>query len=103
MPLAARETVEGVEFHVLVSAGSSRAGIRGLHGDSLKIAVGSPPERGRANAEVLALISGWLGLPARAVCVVSGLASRRKRIRVVGLTGAKLQGAVGNLAKKPSA
>jgi len=103
MPLAARETAEGVEFHVLVSAGSSRPGIRGLHGDSLKIAVGSPPERGRANAEVMALISGWLGLPARAVSLVSGSASRRKRIRVAGFTGPLLNAAADNIAKKPPA
>ena len=80
------EKGDGVEFEVRVSAGSVKAGVRGVHGGALKVAVNAPPERGKANAEALKVIAGWLRVPAGRVAVLSGQASRRKRVRVAGVT-----------------
>lgn len=73
-----------LEISILVSAGSRKAGIRGIHGKSVKLAVSAPPERGKANAEASELVAGWLGVPARNVKVVAGQASRNKVLRVSG-------------------
>ena len=57
-------------------------GIAGVHGEALKVRVVSRPERGRANAELLALLAELLGVPKGAVSVVKGESSRRKVVLV---------------------
>jgi hypothetical protein len=42
----------------------------------------SPPVDGRANAELIALLAGHLGVPKSAISIKSGAASRIKRISV---------------------
>ncbi len=84
--LAAKDVAGGVEFAVVVSAGSARAGIRGLHGDALKVAVHAAPERGKANSEVTETIAEWLGVPANRVKISSGHSSRKKRVWVANLS-----------------
>jgi uncharacterized protein len=49
---------------------------------ALKIKVTAVPEKGKANAEVCALLAEYLGVAARSVEVISGHTSQRKRIRV---------------------
>lgn len=79
----------GIEFDALVTPGSAVACVRGLHGSGIKVAVRSPPEKGKANAEVEDVLAEYFGLPKRQVMVVNGHASRSKRIRVEGLTTAQ--------------
>ncbi|MBI3832529.1 MAG: DUF167 domain-containing protein [Planctomycetes bacterium] len=81
----------GVEFEVLVSPGSVKACVRGIHGSALKVAVHAPPEKGKANSEVEDLLAAYFSLPSRQVRVVSGLTSRKKRVQCMGLTAALLQ------------
>jgi hypothetical protein len=88
--LSCRQLDDGVEFGVLVSPGSSRSCVRGLHGGVLKIAVRAPPEKGKANAEVEEVIAAALGLPRRAVRVTAGQTSRRKRVQVLGISAGEL-------------
>lgn len=88
-----------LELTVLVSAGSSRAGIRGIHGKAVKLAVHAPPERGKANSEAEELIAEWLGVPARQVRVVTGQASRNKVMRVSGVKPEAVRELVGELNK----
>ena len=81
-----REMQDGtLELAVLVSAGSSQAGLRGIHGGTIKLAVHSPPERGKANSEAEGIIAAWLGVSGRNVRVVSGPASRNKVMKVAGV------------------
>jgi len=56
----------------------------GWHGDALKIKVCAAPENGRANAAVVELLAKALDLPKAAVVIVSGQASRDKRVRIHG-------------------
>ncbi|HXX95431.1 MAG TPA: DUF167 domain-containing protein, partial [Planctomycetota bacterium] len=51
---------------------SSRDRIVGWVGDRLKVQVTAPPERGRANQAVLALLAGVLELPASRIRLVAG-------------------------------
>lgn len=51
----------------------------GLHGDHIKIRVTSPPEGGRANAEVEKLLSEMLGSPVK---MVRGMRGRAKVFEV---------------------
>lgn len=75
---------EGVEITVKVVPGASRDRVAGLLGDALKIQVSAPPERGRANTAVEALLANALGLPARDVSVIRGTTSPRKTVLIRG-------------------
>jgi uncharacterized protein (TIGR00251 family) len=46
----------------------------------------APPVEGAANAEVVEILSKILGLPRRAVTIVTGDRSRLKRVRVDGVS-----------------
>ncbi len=47
-----------------------------------RIRVVSPPEKGRANREVLDRLAGHLGIPLSSLKIVRGMSSSRKTIRI---------------------
>jgi uncharacterized protein (TIGR00251 family) len=79
-------TADGVVIDVHVQPGGSRDEIVGRHGDALKVKVSAPPEGGKANKAVCRLLADAFGVPRSAVEVVSGATSRRKRIRLAGVS-----------------
>jgi uncharacterized protein (TIGR00251 family) len=73
-------------LEVVVRPRAKRRGIEGRRADGrLKLAVTAPPEDGKANEAVAALLAESLGVKARDVAVVQGHGSRQKRIEVQGL------------------
>jgi uncharacterized protein (TIGR00251 family) len=82
---------DGLLVGLLVSAGSARRRLVGLHDDRLKVAVREPPERGRANRAVARLLEGELGLPRGSVEIVAGGGSRTKTALVRGVGTADLR------------
>jgi len=80
-----------------VKPGARRERLIGAHGGALKLEVAAPPERGKANGAVVALLARVLGVPRRDVAVVTGGTSQDKVVEVVGLDTAevaeRLQGA----------
>lgn len=68
--------------------GAKRDQVAGRLGERLKVRVAAPPEGGKANAAICALLAAELGVKARDVEVVKGGASPEKTIRVVGVTAA---------------
>lgn len=71
---------------VKVVPGAARSAIAGWLGDALKVRVAAPPERGRANAAVEALVAATLGVPESDVHVVAGGTSPRKTLVIEGLS-----------------
>ncbi len=51
---------------------------------ALKGRVTAPPEGGKANAAVIALLAREWGLPKAAIELVAGAGARQKRLRVTG-------------------
>lgn len=72
-------------LEVKVVPGASRDGIAGWLGDRLKVRVRQPPEGGRANAAVTALLAEALGVAEEEVSLVAGDTSPRKTFAVAGL------------------
>ena len=68
-----------------VVPGSSRDEIVGWLGDSLKVKVKSPPEKGRANEAVVALLAERLGIDASSIAVTSGHTSPAKVVAIDGM------------------
>jgi len=63
-----------------------RNALAGWSGDALRVRVRAPALEGRANAELCDFLADALGLPRRAVSVARGDKSRRKILRIDGLT-----------------
>jgi uncharacterized protein (TIGR00251 family) len=72
-------------LHILVQPRASRSEIVGPHGDALKVRLAAPPVDGAANEELVRLLAREYGVPRGAVEIVSGLSSRRKTVRVLGV------------------
>ncbi|NBU40896.1 MAG: DUF167 domain-containing protein [Planctomycetia bacterium] len=70
---------------VRVVPGSSRDEVEGWLADALKIKVSAPPEKGRANESVVALLADRLGLSTTVVAAVSGQRSAVTRRRPMAL------------------
>jgi uncharacterized protein len=69
-----------------VSPRGSRNEVTGRHGDAWKLRVTAPPEGGRANDEVAALLSEALGVRRADVTLVAGASSRDKVVEITGVT-----------------
>lgn len=81
---------EGCVVTVRVQPGARREGVAGLHGATLKVTVTAPPEKGKANQAVLDLLARALGVKRRQLELISGAASRSKRVLVCGMSGPAL-------------
>jgi uncharacterized protein len=73
---------DGTRLRLRVSAGASRSRVLGAHGGALKLSVKAPPERGKANREVLALVADAFGLAPSDVTLVSGDTAPDKVVRL---------------------
>lgn len=80
----------GVSLAVKVQPKSRRPGINGraeaARGPCLRIGVNEPPEDGRANRAVCAVVAEVLGVPLSAVTVMQGQTSRDKILHIAGDT-----------------
>ena len=68
-----------------VVPGSSRNGIVGWLGDALKIKVAAPPEKGRANEAVVAILAERLGVRRDDVQIIAGHSAATKEVAIAGL------------------
>ena len=76
-PRAAQERIDGIEQD---AAGAA----------ALKVAVTAPPEKGRANAKLLALLAKTWRLPKSSLAIVGGATDRRKTVAIMGDPAAEL-------------
>lgn len=83
-----RTESDGLVLTVRASPKASRNAVQGVmktpDGLALKIAVTAPPDKGKANAAVAALLAKAFGVSKTSVSVVAGQADRRKILRVKG-------------------
>ena len=80
---------------IKVVPGSSKDCIAGWLGETLRIRVAAPAERGKANAAVEKIITQVLGLSKGAARIVSGRTSPRKVVEVDGLSKSEIQQRIG--------
>ncbi len=76
----------GCRIAVKVHPRARRERIAGALGGALRLEVTAAPERGAANEAVERLLAGVFDVPRSAVSVVSGHASRTKKVEVVGVS-----------------
>ena len=71
-----------VELDLHVQPGAKRTEFAGRHGERLKVRIAAPPVDGAANDELVRFLAEAFGVPRRQVILVSGAASRSKRVRI---------------------
>ncbi|MBK8267462.1 MAG: YggU family protein [Planctomycetes bacterium] len=96
---AFRTVKDGVEIRVKVVPGASRSQLAGLLGDSLKVQIAAPPEKGRANKALIDLIAEVLGQTVATVKVTQGMTSPRKIVKVTGIGIDEVQRRLGMRSK----
>ena len=84
---------DGVAFAVRLTPKGGRDRVDGWTRDEngrcqLKVRVSAPPEDGRANAALEALLADMLGIAKRAVRIATGEKSRTKMVEIDGDAGA---------------
>jgi hypothetical protein len=81
-----REPSGSLLLSLHVQPGARKCEIVGLHGDALKVRLAAPPVDGKANACLIEFLADRLDVPRAQVVLVSGAASRLKRLRVAGVS-----------------
>jgi uncharacterized protein (TIGR00251 family) len=75
--------------------GARQDQVAGLLGDRVKIRVSAPPEDGKANKAILALIAKAIGCKSREVLLEAGHTSPEKTIRLVQMRAHEVSRALG--------
>jgi len=88
-PLPWRVVPDGVRLELRVTPNAGRDAIEGVEirddgGAVLRCRVKAVPDKGRANAAVIALLAKALGLPKSDLALVSGDTARQKSIEIAG-------------------
>jgi uncharacterized protein (TIGR00251 family) len=107
LPLAPTE--DGVIVSLKLTPKARSAGIDGIAEEPgpdgpralLKLRVTEPPEGGKANAAMIALLAKAWRLPKRDLTLVAGETSRLKRVHVAGAPQALLRDLTARLQGKP--
>jgi uncharacterized protein (TIGR00251 family) len=73
-----------LEFKVI--PGASKTEFADLESEMIRVRVAAPPEKGKANKELIRFIAKSLGIPKANVVLLSGETSRRKRVLVKGIS-----------------
>ena len=90
---------EGCILPVRAQPGARRRGIVGEHHGALKIAVLASPEKGKANAALLDVLSDVLDLSRSQIVLAGGLTSRDKTFLIRGVAPHVLQRRLAELLK----
>jgi uncharacterized protein (TIGR00251 family) len=75
-------TSDGIVVPVQAQPKSRRNAIIGVRQGQLLVAVTAPPEDGKANDALLAVLADGLRVKRRQISLISGLTSRRKRFLI---------------------
>lgn len=73
-------------LNIKVELRSSKSGIVGPYGNSLKVKLTSPPVDGKANKELIEVLAKGFGITKKDVEIVSGQSSKNKIVRLNGVS-----------------
>ncbi len=83
--IALQAHAQGVVVPLSVRAGAPRSELSGVHAGMLRVRVTQAPEKGKANAAVVTLLSEALAIPKSRLEILSGATSTKKRVLVHGV------------------
>ena len=83
---AFKRDANGVRIRVHAQPGAKQSRIAGAYGETVKIAVATPPVDGKANKALQKLLAQWLNVSASSVVLASGMTGREKQFVVSGVS-----------------
>lgn len=89
--LEIRDTPAGATFAVRLHPRARKNAITGELDGALKLALTAPPVEGKANQACVEFLAKALRVPRLSITIASGESSRRKVIRVAGLSALELR------------
>ncbi|MBI4922106.1 MAG: DUF167 domain-containing protein [Devosia nanyangense] len=106
MAEAFRVTASGLVLHLRVTPNAGADRIEGVEtrddGSAvLRLRVAAVPDKGKANAAVVALLSKALGVPKSSISVTAGETARLKTVAIAGDGAALALGLQGLVGSKP--
>ncbi|SPJ25163.1 DUF167 domain-containing protein [Palleronia abyssalis] len=72
----------GARLSLRVTSNARQAGLR-IEGDTIHIRVTAPPEKGKANAAVMKVLSKALGVPKTRLAITAGTTGRDKTVTIL--------------------
>jgi hypothetical protein len=81
-----QDTPAGTTFAVKIHPRARKNAITGELGDAIKLSLTAPPAEGRANDACIEFLANLLNVSRSSVTIASGQSSRRKVIRIAGLS-----------------
>ncbi len=85
MDIPYRKGKNGIIINIRVEPRSSRAEVIGVHGDTLKVKLTSPPVEGAANKQLIEILAKHFGIRKGAVRIIKGERSKNKVVEIEGL------------------
>ena len=92
--LVISEKDNSIDIDIIAKPKASRNSIEGEHDGALKISITAPPDKGKANKAIIKLLSKSLKIAQSSISILSGETSRRKKIRIVGVTSEQIRNLV---------
>jgi uncharacterized protein (TIGR00251 family) len=93
--ISIHDTPDGATFAIKVHPRARKNAITGELGGALKLSLTAPPVEGRANEACIEFLANLLKVPRSSVTIASGQSSRRKVIRVSGVSADEVQKRLG--------
>jgi uncharacterized protein (TIGR00251 family) len=89
-----QEHAQGFILPVRAQPRARKSGVTGEQNGALKLAVNAPASEGRANKAVVELLRELLGVRRSQVELIQGSKSRDKKVFILGVTRAELEGRI---------
>jgi len=93
--ISIHDNPDGATFAIKVHPRARKNAITGELGGALKLSLTAPPVEGRANEACIEFLANLLKVPRSSVTIASGQSSRRKVIRVSGVSADEVQTRLG--------
>jgi uncharacterized protein (TIGR00251 family) len=88
--LSGNKDIQGIRLAVRVTPNASYNRITGLKNGVLQVKIKVPPEKGKANKELVAFIAERAGISKSAISIIKGMTSRNKVILIQGISNEEL-------------
>ena len=91
---------ENRRLEVKVTPNAGRSEITGLKDSALQVKIAAPPEKGKANKELIDFLSRALGVKKSAIRIVTGMTDRKKTIAIEGMSRDEIIVKIRDIGKK---
>ena len=86
MNIPFQRSKKGITLNIKVEPRSSRKGIAGIAGDTIKVKVHAPPVGGAANEELIEVLSEKFSIKKSSIRILRGESSRNKVVEIEGIS-----------------